>query len=271
MECEVLVDKSSNPLLVSLQKVLNDYLSEKSSRNLSVLAKKCKVSEPTLRRIIKGQIKTLPTTTTILDILITISGEKNTSLIAKLYPGPIADYLENCLPQLQEIGVQYDPALNEELENSVKYIIYKLASNSSGVEKNKIEILFGGHGLLHAEDLLQKNYLAKKNNIYFTQSKDFTINQDRFIFNFKTIADYIKTENLLSNSGLQSLLANYSESISPEAYKEIIQVQKKALKKIREIMSHENSKGKIPMFLLTAIDTLDLESAFELEKKHKSN
>lgn len=266
MEFEIVADKSPAPLLMALQNILNNYLNEKSSRNISVLAKKCKVSEPTLRRIIKGQIKTLPTTTTILDILTTLTGEKNSSKIAQLYPGPIADYLETCLPQAQELETQYDSVLNNELEDPVKYVIYKLASNSNGLKIDKVESLFGRHGRLLAEDLVQKNYLLCQNQVYYSQIKNFTSNQDRFVNNFKVIADYIKTENPLTATNLHSLLANYSESVSTEAYKDIVQVQKKALKKIREIMSDDNSKGPIPLFLLLAIDTLDLHSAFELDK-----
>lgn len=264
-------EKSSGNLLQCLQEVLQNYLNEKPSRSLNGLSKKCTVSEPTLRRIVKGQIKTLPTSTTILDILTTLTGEKNTALIAKNFPGPIADYLQSILPQVEECETEYDSDLNNELRDPVKYIIYKLASNSNGLSQKKLNELFGRNGFTQAEVLLQKDYLYLKNNTYFSKVKHFTSNQDSFVTNFKLIADYIKTQNPLVKTNLHSLLANYSESVSPEAYKEIVALQKKTLQKIRSLLADENSKGNIPVFMLLAIDTLDPQPAHELiAEKHST-
>ena len=250
-------------LLSALQGILHQYLNEKPSRSLNGLSKKCTVSEPTLRRILKGQIKTLPTATTILDILSTLSGEKNTALIAKLYPGAIAEYLESIIPQAQEFGTEYDSELNTELKDPVKYIIYKLSANSSGLRLQKLNELFGRHGLSQAEVLIQKGYLQNDNNILFTKVKDFTINQESFVNNFKIVADYIKTQNPIAKTSMHSLLANYSESVTPEAYRDIVSLQKRTLQKIRKIMSDTNSKGMIPLFLLLAVDTLDQQPAHD--------
>lgn len=263
-------EKSSGNLLQCLQEVLQNYLNEKPSRSLNGLSKKCTVSEPTLRRIVKGQIKTLPTSTTILDILTTLTGEKNTALIAKNFPGPIADYLQSILPQTEEFETEYDSDLNIELRDPVKYIIYKLASNSSGLSRKKLNELFGRNGFTQAEVLLQKDYLYIKNETYFSKVKHFTSNQDSFVTNFKLIADYIKTQNPLVKTNLHSLLANYSESVSAEAFKEIVGLQKKTLQKIRSILTDENSKGSIPVFMLLAIDTLDPQPAHELMSEKPS-
>lgn len=255
---------SSTDLLSALQKTLQDFLEEKSSRSLNGLSKKCTVSEPTLRRILKGQIKTLPTSTTILDILTTLTGEKNTKTLSQQFPGPIADYLQSILPQADDCGTEYDADLNNELKDSVKYIIYKLASNSTGVSATKILELFGKHGKTQADLLTQKNYLREENGIYTANVKHFTINQDNFINNFKLIADFIKTQNPVAKTNLHSLLANYSESISPEAYKEIVALQKKTLQKVRNIMSDPQSRGNIPVFLLLAFDTLDPKTVLDI-------
>lgn len=254
----------SSDLLCALQSALQNYLDQKDTRSLNGLSKKCTVSEPTLRRILRGQIKTLPTATTILDILTNITGEKNTSVLAKQFPGSIAEYLQTTIPQTDDCRTEYNSELNEELKDPVKYVIYKLSSNSQGLKSTKLIELFGRHGQLSAESLVQKNFLNFADNIYSSKVKNFTMNQENFIHNFKLIADYIKTQNPLTKPHLQSLLANYSESVSEEAYKEIMSIQKKTLQKIRNIMSSESSKGPIPLFCLLAIDTLDPKPVHEL-------
>ncbi len=264
---ELLVEKekaASCDLMSALQRALQDYLNQKISRSLNSLSKRCTVSEPTLRRILKGQIKTLPTSTTILDILTNITGEKNTSQIAKLFPGPIAEYLQSTLPQSEDCNTEYSSELNEELKDPVKYVIYKLSSNSRGLSIKKLYDLFGRHGQVSADSLVQKNYLSYSQNTYFSVVKNFTMNQENFVSNFKLIADYIKTQNPMTKTNLHALLANYSESVSVEAYKEIVSLQKKTLQKIRNIMLDDDSKGPIPLFFLLALDTLDPQPVHEL-------
>lgn len=256
-------NKIPNELLSALQNVLQTYLKEKTTRSLNGLSKRCVVSEPTLRRILHGQIKTLPTATTIVDILTTITKEKNIRNISQRYPGPIADYLNSILPQFEDVSTEYNLDLNNELKDSVNYVIYKLSSNSGGLKKHKLLELFGAHGMVKAEVLIQKGYLSFSQDTFYSQVKNFSLNHDTFVKNFKIISDFIKTQNSMDKSNLQSLLANYSEAVSHEAYAEIISVQKKSLKKIRDIMSNENSRGTIPLFLLLAIDTLDTVPAHE--------
>ena len=256
-------EESLNPLLQSLQNLLKAYLKEKPTRSMNGLSRRCVVSEPTLRRILRGQIKTMPTATTVLDILTTISKEKNLQTLLKMYPGPIAEYLMSNLPQSEDICSEYNLELNNELKDSTSYIIYKLSSNAKGLKKDKILELFGALGLVKAESLFLKGYLSITEDTYFTQTQNFTLNHDTFTQNFKVVADFIKTQNPIDKTNLHSLLVNYSESVSIEAYKEIIAVQKRALRRIRDIMSDKKSHGNIPLFLLLAIDTLDTKSAHE--------
>ncbi len=244
-------------LMPALQNVLTTYFKEKPHVSINALSKKCKISEPTLRRLTKGQVKTLPTTSTILDILTIVSGETNTTKIAKLYPGPIAEYLDYILPKLQNSSVEYNSDLNTELSNPTKYLIFKLSANSCGLRSNQMRDLFGAVGEKFAVELMQKGFLRKEGSTYYSNLKHFSTNQDAFISNFKLVADFIKVNLDNSQSSSLALKANFSESLSLQAYKEILLIQKKALRKITAIMSAETSKGDIPVFLLSAIDTFE--------------
>ncbi len=263
---ENIQDHHASDVLRALQGVLQQYLDEKPTRSVNGLSRRCVVSEPTLRRILRGQIKTMPTATTVLDILTTVCKEKNLRKLAQLYPGPIADYLNSNLPQSEDINTEYNQELNRELGDSTQYVIYKLASNSSGLKKEKLQQLFGMHGCVKADHLVKKGYLSLTDETYFSQVKNFTLNHNTFTQNFKIIADFIKTQSPMDSAHLHSLLVSYSESVSIEAYKEIIGIQKRALRKIRDVMSADSSQGVIPLFLLLAIDTLDARSVHEFEE-----
>lgn len=260
MQTPTKIEPSKNKtedLLEELQKVLNQYFFDNPKVSLNALSKQCTVSEPTLRRILKGQIKTLPTSTTILDILTTLSGESNTLKISNLYPGPIANYLKWALPQIQDCATEYNAELNAELEDPTKYLIFKLSANSSGLPKKRLQELFGVLGQLSADHLVKKEYLSFDGITYRTTIKHFTASKRSFVKNFKLIADFIKTESFDLKPKNHSLHANYSESLSENAYKDIIRIQEKSLKKIRHIMADDKSKGSIPVFLINAIDTFE--------------
>lgn len=263
--------KNDNPeLLHELQNILSNYLNQKSNMSLNGLSKKCSISEPTLRRIYKGQIKTLPTVTTILDILTTVTGESNTDKISKKYPGPISDFLDSVAPQSEGSVTEYNVELNNELKSSHKYLIYKLASNAIGVTQKKVTDLFGVHGISALDELLSKGFVNKTGDSFFSKFKNFTGSHQDFISNFKAVADFIKIKSSIVKVKMNPVLANYSESVSEDAYKEIVAIQKKSLQRIREIMSKEESKGAIPLFVLVAVDTLDQKTAYEIDEEIKS-
>ena len=259
--------KRQKGLLEHLQGVLKDYLTSRSHMSLNSLSKKCTVSEPTLRRIAKGQVKTLPNVTTVLDILTYISGERNTYSIAKKYGGAIEEFITQMLPHAMDRQTDYDVSLNSELKNSTKYLIYKLASNDLGVKHQKIIELFGSQGLMFVDELLKKSYLTKKEDTYFSSTESFTSSHENFVDNFKTVSNFIKTHKEVSRTLLNPLFSNYSNSVSPEAYKEIVSLQRRTLKKVRDILSDEKSAGSIPIFHLLAVDTLDTKTAYELDKE----
>ncbi len=257
----------ASSLLDELQSILQRYLDEKKNLTLNGLSKKCRVSEPTLRRIVKGQVKTVPNVTTVLDILSTVSGEKSPLAIAVKYPGPINDFLRKMIPQIEESKTDFDPGLNAEFRNPTKYLVYKLASNAGGVSEEKISTLFGNQGMVQLKALMDEGHLKIENGVYFAASKNFMGNQKDFVPNFKVMADFIKMNRTYGATNLNPVCANFSDSVSLDAYKKIATIQKNALMKIRAVMTDEKSAGPVPIFLLLAIDTLDSLAAYEMAEE----
>jgi transcriptional regulator with XRE-family HTH domain len=257
-------DAEAGDLLNLLRATLTQYFESHRNMSLNGLAKRCSVSEPTLRRIFKGQVKTLPNSSTILEILSAVSGERNTSKLAERYSGPIGDYLRLLQPQIEDCEPEIDPMLNSEFKDPVKYIIYKLAANSTGVTERKVSELFGARGITCAEELLRKEYLKKNGQIYYSQVRNFASSGLSFIDNFKVLAEFVKSKFSIQRPDLNPLVANYSESVTPKAYQQIVKIQRKSLAKIRKIMSAPESQGTIPLFILLAVDTLDHKPAHEI-------
>ena len=250
---------------VHLQKILLDYLESRPNLSLNGLAKRCAVSEPSLRRIKKGQLKTLPEITTIADLLCYISQEPDARKIADHFPGPIADHLHACAYQLDAlVEIEVSQSLTQMLKDPVKYLVYKLSVNSEGVSMDKVVELFGSYGEKQIIALVQDDLVEEKNNRYFGKIQYFALANDVFVEHFKSTADFIKPHKHANAARSHSpLFVNYSTGLSKKAYNEILRIQRSALKKVLKVITDKNSAGHIPTFYLAALDTIDQKSADE--------
>lgn len=265
--------ETSSPLLSQLRQIILDYLALRPHLSVNAVSKKTGVSEPTLRRIVSQKIKTEPQISTVLDLLTYVSGVTSVRELVKIYAGPVADYINESVPFLDEMDKDYSNQINEELKNPIKYLIYKLALNASGVSEEKIIQLYGNHGFQLLNEMIECGLLHRdQQRVCRTVAQSFSSSYEDFVRNFKLVADFIKPYKSQSRQKLNPLFVNFSESISPQAYEELSKLQKKTLKKMREILSREESKGSLPSFFLCALDTMDLKSAYELASSdHSSN
>jgi hypothetical protein len=263
---EVSDNADRHPVLEQLQHVIADHMRANPQLTLNGISKKCTVSEPTLRRIVKGQVKTVINVTTLIDILSYLCKETDISKIITRYPGPIADHLENHVSFATEenSNQHYSEKLNRALRDPSRYLVYKLAANSSGVTSAVVKEILGFHGLTSLEELVAADLVIKKGDHYIAdQGKKFALSHELFVQNFKTTADFIKPAKLgqIANN---NLFVNFSGSVPIESYREIVRIQREALRKILKI--RDSAEGNIPMFILAAVDTLSNKSAAEIEE-----
>ncbi len=255
---------NSERVVDHLREVIASYLRRRPHLSVNGISKKCGVSEPTIRRIMSQKVKTTPQITTLLDILTFVSQSNSVREIVAMYPGPIGEFLAEAMPYLEEFDQDYSNAINEELKDPVKYLIYKLALNSCGVREAKIIELYGNHGLQLLDDMVEKGFIDRnEDQLCRARAKTFSGSHDEFVRNFKVVADFIKTNKLRNRKPLNPYFVNMSDSLNPEAYEQIRRILSKTDKKLRKILSSRESKGTIPFFFLGAMDTLDSKSAQE--------
>lgn len=262
---EVAKTGNINPLIEQLSRIVNQYLMDHPGISLNGLSKQCRVSEPTIRRISKCQIKTNPNVSTVLDLLTTISGTKEVHEIVNRYPGAVADFIKDALPHLEEQKPEYSHTLNSYLQDPTRYLVFKLALNRSGVTVDKIRQLFGEMGVIELNGLVKQEIVEERvDGRYHAKIKHYHGDYDTVTDRMKAVLNFLKTEKVQSRMPLNPLFVNGSNSVSEEAYKEVSKIQRAAFKKISQILSDDGSDGPIPLFYLCAMDTLDIESAYEI-------
>lgn len=252
-------------IAAELQTLIKAHLSEHRNLSLNALSKRCRVSEPTLRRIVGGKVKTNPTVNTIVDILSSLSKETNIAKLVELYPGPLADSLKENFGAVigpEKYNYEYSEILNRELKDSERYLIFKLASNSKGVTRAKVRQLFGDRGDQKCDDLINLDLLHEEwkdsQRVLRTKVEGFYLHNDMFKQNFKALADYIDTRPKLGEQ--TNLFYNLSESVNEQALRDILNIQRQALKKIVKVLNDDKSRGELPVFVLNAIDLLDTDA-----------
>jgi len=240
-----------------LQNLLNDYLESSINFSLNALSKKICVPETSLRRIKNGDLRRLPKIDNVLKILKYIYKTDSLYEIVKLAPEELSkelqeklviDIEDNCTTRLV---VDLEKFINDQ----VAYLVYKLASNTNGVKSSEVNRLFGEHGVQTLLNLEKAGVITNNDKVFKTIQGTFRMSDDRFVENFKSVSNFIKTDP--EKIKTPNLYMNLSESLNIEGLKRIKAIQVRAIRETRKVLSCDEYKGHLPVFNLIAVDTLD--------------
>ncbi|PIP95948.1 MAG: hypothetical protein COW00_02580 [Bdellovibrio sp. CG12_big_fil_rev_8_21_14_0_65_39_13] len=247
---------SNSLVLAHIKQVMNSFLKDHPQLSVNALSKRSEVSEATMRRILNDQVKTEPCGDTILEILAAITKERRISELVKMFPGPISEKLSQTFGiQAQNSQYQHIPELERELNDEITYLIYKLAANTSGTSRLKVSEMLGIIGLDRLDKLISKDLIIEENGTLHARYKSFTLSNQVFARNFKTCAQFINTKKNRDIS--RNLFYNLSESINEDSYREVLKIQRQAMKKISQLINDPKNVGEIPFFQLIAVDHFD--------------
>lgn len=253
---------------LQLQGIMEHYLATYPNVSLNGLAKRCAVSEPTLRRIRKGQTKTLPSVTTIIEILSYILKEDEMDKLIPMVGGPLAKYLKDKTSQLNaRADLVVSEELTQTLKDPIKYLVFKLTVHTPGVQLEKVVELFGSYGEKQLLQLEKEGLVIRNENNFKAKIDYFALSNEVFVDHFKTTADFIKPHKHASAAKAYSpIFSNYSSSINRKGYSEVVKIQRAANRKIAALLADPKYQGSIPTFALNAVDTLDNICADEFQE-----
>jgi hypothetical protein len=242
----------SHPVLVELQQLINDFLEKNPRLSINAMSKRCSVSEPTLRRIAKGKVRTLPNVTTIVDILSYIYKTNSLKELVLANPGAISGFLKEQFPAVKDLtsDTKFSEKLNKSIADSTSFVIYNLACSERGTCEEEVLNLFGHLGMHRLEELILDEVIQQKGDRFFAIHSTWSSGPEMSAKHIKTLADFIKPSKIKENSMHTPIFANFTGSITKEAYEKIIRVNRAAYRKTVEILHAEESSGDIPVFFL---------------------
>ncbi len=241
--------------VTELSDLIQNYLLERPRLSLNAIALRSDVPETSLRRLYKRDLKRMPKNQTVIKILCYLYQTDNLAEIRKQVPENLRNYMnkEFLLEEDSERAPQIN--LDRFLPDQISYLVFKLASNSSGVKYQEILRMFGEMGIDSITKLEKAAVVKRVDDSYISAFESFRLSDDRFIDNFKAVANYIKTDP--EKRQAPNFYYNLSESLNEQGLKKIRDIQIKATRQVLKIMSDKSNHGVIPVFNLIAIDTLN--------------
>ncbi len=240
--------------LTELTHILNSYLEQRKHLSLNSLAQNMKIPETSLRRIKNSDLKRMPKNETILKVLSYIFKTSDLYEIrSNLDPSGLGKYISEEFLLSDSRQTSNIQIIDDSVSDQTSYLVFKLASNSCGTTVEEIKRLFGEVGLKSLEKLELDNLIRISGELVESKIDTFKVSNKYFVRNFKAVSDFIKVD---SQEDTPNLYYNLSESVNTEALSRIHKIQKKALKEIISIINDDESRGELPLFVLSAIDTL---------------
>ena len=246
--------KMSNDLNYELKSLVEDYFLNYPHMSINALSKRTKVGASTLRRILSLSLKGVPNPKTVLNIMSVLTKEKNMTLIIENSPKHTKSYLtesfKNYLEDLR--GPSSDDHLGL-FKNKLKFIIFKLASNQSGVHLKTITKLYGEAGIKVLKGLAKNGLLVEKNELYHAKDKK---KGNDLHFRTKHLPSLLP---LIQKDQYFEPFSALSESLNDEGIKKVNKIQKEALEKISDIMRCPTHSGDHHFFSFHVGGSIKLE------------
>jgi hypothetical protein len=256
-------ERSMN-VIDELQSELHNYFEQHPHMSINALALKSGVGATTIRRFKSKTIKGDPAPHTVLNILSAMTNEKSLIKLIKMHNGKIGDLLKGTFGPYVDNSMDhtYDTDLNWELKDGIKYFIYKMAANRSGITSMWVGQVFGKLGLERLRELEDSGVIYYENKNYHAKEKNFSMDVFTAAKHLPELVRFYKPEQIEKG---RNIFYTLSESINEEGIQKIKAIQKEAVNKIYQILNANEFHGDIPFFTLNLSDTLEAEEIGELQ------
>lgn len=249
---------SKDQACLELKDLINNWLSEKDSRNIAALARGAGVGENCIRRIVNSN--SMPVTENLQKIVVFIKGADQNKNILSSLSSNLQSHIKFELSYLNFEEVQEYVSIAD-IENQiptfVERAIFERSSIHNGISIQEVKDLFGQNGVNSVEKLVKNNFVTTQNDYVivneklkyhswsFQSAKSLACDSLQFFFKTHTNTNY---------------MFNLNEGVNITGYCEIMDALEKAHKAISQIA--KNNPGKIPLTVTGAMDTMTTHDFF---------
>ena len=242
---------ATDPVNDILKRSIISYFESHPYESIPSLSKKTGVSQPTIRKLKKGETMNKPNPSTFIKIMNVTSPDKEIHELIQESDEGCKQYLNQHFSHFNH-QLESTEGFKQLLQDNVKFIVLTLAGHHSGVTKEEVQATYGYVGILAMVDLEKEDFIKFENNKWF-QNKE-KVDMDalkRSVSAITHLNEYIDEKmNPFSRSHSKS------QKMSPAGCKKLCKAQEAFERSIEKIMSDEKNFGDVPMFSVSALDVL---------------
>jgi len=266
LNLKVMIEQKENfHYQIDFKKIVCDYFNKFSKLSMNAFAQRSGVPVSTLRRVIKSDKAIDVAPHIVLNLLSYIYKEKNMTKLIEKTPESLSLFLTKYFGNFifENHNYKLDTDLNIQLQDSLKYFIYKLASNSSGVTLDEILSLYGSEGRVKVNEMATAGFITYELGVFHAKEKNFSLDLETMAKHLPELVSKYRPEKLTSG---RNLCYSLSESLNVETIQKVKDIERVAVKKIIEMINKPSNQGNIPYFTLVLSDQLHyLEKEGELQ------
>lgn len=246
-----------------VSKDLSDHLKQfrDPKKGIRIFASQMGIHEKTLKRLLDGQNK--PGYQTLFKIYRVLLKTTDDSKLLKEAPILVSDYLTKNLPKNLEEGIRYELNIDLELRKDPIFCEIYLLAGTGSVTLEYITFHYGRYGEKIVEKMIQQEVLAVLNSK--SQNNTLVLGPNQANLTAETIKQIgIHIVERFSKPEMCDELGEnyngfYADGLTPEAYKEWINIDQEAFRKKVAIANDPKNKGDLKAYSFQSVDTL-LES-----------
>ncbi|MBC7660050.1 MAG: hypothetical protein H7249_10105 [Chitinophagaceae bacterium] len=207
-------------MLKDLKILVDDWLKDRSTRNLSLLSRQSGVPYPTLRRVY--QQENSPTLETVLSLLSVVAPGESALGFLNTHFSSVGSWVSKLVKGLDSQIPTAD--IHEELRDRISFAIITLAS-AQGTTRAIIEKKYGDYGTSKLDKLIEMDAIFEKEARLYFRYENFTVIDSRLIleqikhtvdlFDVKQLGDHAVCAQLhtegLNDAGVVQLARRINE------------------------------------------------------------
>lgn len=238
---------------------INSYLNQSTDRQkrLNFLSRKIEVHKKTLVRILAK--KNEPSYPTLIKLYRFLLNVENDIEVFDRVDEAVKGYLEKAFSKKEVSKQSYS---NENLkiftENSAALDLYILACVKK-ISKAEIKLQYGEFGIRLCQQLLAEGFISETSPEVFSEGPKKVAFSPDMIRRAGLMCMQVFSKPQNAHELGKNFLGFFAESLNAEAYLEWIRIDEEAFAKKISIALQATSKGNIPAFTFTTVDTLKIE------------
>ncbi len=249
------MDESIKSAIATL---IDSWIDEKSMRTIASLSRNSGVSESVVRRAHRKE--SIPSVDNLLKLLMTTTFTKSFKELRAALPDVLNSYLKTkdflyADTEIETIRTTLE--VETYLQTYENYMIYDRVSHSHSITRDKIKESFGAMGEKALNELVEAGLIQED------ETKALSLGVKNISVSPSLLKRHLPkvVETYYDHQDSRHILANFSETISESAAKEILELQKQTNSKIAQIMM--NNPGSVPYLYIGLFNPMDFRSGEE--------